>query len=384
MPSSTHRSSRRRSRCPSACSPSSRHFRWPSASRRSWRPASRWRDRGGSPARSPPPRIPGAPSAPVPTLCPGTRPTAAARASAATPGTRSPGRAQARGSRIRRPRARPPGAAKKPQHRAARPPPKTARAGAKRAAKRKLPTPAPRNPKTQPSRRKRCAKTAALRCARPAEPTRAATAPRRPPRARSSRRSRKVAPAGSSHERYRAILRGVNLSRGVAGRGRREDVERASERMRATVMWARKRRRCGVHPLPSASAAATRSCRRASSSRGSPISTASARGRLGGSHSGTPTDSSPTRSVHAPSAKPSASISPTGRLPRKHSVRCSDRASSTRSAPRALLSSPVPAHPGRARAQAASSAHTSGGGSTATNSLAVAPRDIPAGDASGG
>ena len=60
------------------------------------------------------------------------------------------------------------------------------------------------------------------------------------------------------------------------------------------------------------------------------ISTASTRGRRGGSHSGAPSESFPTVRAHADTASPSGSISRVGRLPRKHSVRCIDSAPSRR------------------------------------------------------
>jgi hypothetical protein len=148
-------------------------------------------------------------------------------------------------------------------------------------------------------------------------------------------------------------------------------------RSRATVRWARKRRCPGCQSTARASAALSSRCRWASSPLGSWISTASARGWRGGSHSGAPTDSSPALPEHEESASESVWISSTGRLPRKHSVICRPSSSSTRSSGRGSALRPRPGGPGgdlaaTVRAQPESSWHTSAGGSTATNSRALA------------
>ncbi len=145
---------------------------------------------------------------------------------------------------------------------------------------------------------------------------------------------------------------------------------RAPERIRATVMCGRSRRRSGSQSLTSLSATSRHACSDWSVPAGSPIATASERGRRGGSNSGPPTASSPSGCAQRSSATASASISATGRLPRKHSVRCSNCGSSTRSAGNGPCVAAI------ARPHRDSCSRASAGKSSATNSRAVAPRDI--------
>src|SRR6516165_7459340 len=149
--------------------------------------------------------------------------------------------------------------------------------------------------------------------------------------------------------------------------------------MRATVMCARKRRRSGSQAIAREVSLLTASCRLASPPPRSWTSTASARGRRGGSHSGAPTDTSSTYPAQALTAAPIVSISSTGRLPRKQSVRCWASGSSTRSGAEAAGGSLKPSADATSRAQAASSSRTAGGTSTATNRRAVARWVIVAG-----
>ena len=133
---------------------------------------------------------------------------------------------------------------------------------------------------------------------------------------------------------------GVNESAGVGGRARSRGASEG--RMRATVTCGRKcRRRPSVARLEPEAAAGSRSqtaasapCSASSARSGvSCSSTASARGWRGGSHSGAPKESSPTGGASAQAAaraSPSASISPTGRLPRKQSVTCRESGASSR------------------------------------------------------
>ena len=160
-----------------------------------------------------------------------------------------------------------------------------------------------------------------------------------------------MAPSGASHERYRTIASGVKLSCGVAGSGCSRPSRSAGQRAAGGPATHARERDVGPEATP------LRLARRSRSR--APRSPAPARARAPRCDRGSPPRARAAAAGAATAARPptarrrarrtaasaaaSASISPTGRLPRKHSVRCSDCASSSRSAPREL--------PGRPRAR---------------------------------